>query len=452
MLYWRWGTMAAPDSEETAGLEASVAAERSRALTVRLRLLIIATIGIVVMFIIGNPVVRSGATAPYFALRLTSLFCLVAFLLATYRPSFPRYQSFWGIVLSAMVAMLAARGGVLRGDIAVIATLHIILVLLTSAVLPWGMACQAVVVLVCSVAMSCALLVLGLPGPGDVDVLVLINTAAGALLSMFVAYQSRTVFDRGARENLRLRIAQEHNRALNEELEAKVRARTAELEGTLADQRAVTRAISHDLRQPLRHIEGYARMLEDELGPSLDTGNLENLDRVRTATVRMGRMVDSLLELTRVSGRLVERQSVDLSACVAELCVELAGRDSSREFKFEITSGMREVCDPALTRDLLRELLDNAWKFTREQDIAHIEFGRRDEAWFVRDNGTGFDMQHTRRLFHAFERLHHVAEFEGEGMGLAIAERIVRSHGGRIWAESEPNHGSTFLFTLHEEG
>jgi len=443
--------MTALDLAEAADLEASVAAERSRTLTVRMRLLVVATIGIVVMFIVGNPVVPVGSTAPYYALRLTSLVLLGGFLFATYRPGFARFQAFWGIVLATTVAVLAARGGMLRGDIAVVATLHIILLLLTSAVLPWGVACQLVVVLICGVAMSSTVYVLGAPEPGSSDVLVLINTVAGALLSMFVAYQSRASFDRGARENLRLRMAEEHNRSLNEELEAKVHARTAELEETLADQRAVTRAISHDLRQPLRHIEGYARMLEDEVGPSLAADNLEHLDRVRTATVRMGRMVDSLLELSRVSGRLVERHRVDLSACVAELCVELAGRDPDREFKFEIASGLRESCDPALTRDLLRELLDNAWKFTREQEVAHIEFGRRDDAWFVRDNGAGFDMQHTRRLFHAFERLHHVAEFEGEGMGLAIAERIVRSHGGRIWAESEPNDGATFLFTLHEE-
>ncbi|MFN2426531.1 MAG: ATP-binding protein [Candidatus Binatia bacterium] len=432
-------------------LELSVDAERRRMFTVRLRLLVMATIGIVIMFSLGNPAVHTGTTAPYFALRLLALAILGAFLFATYRPRFATYQQVGGIALATVIALLSARGGVLRGDIAVIATLHIILVMMTAAVLPWGVVCQAVVVLICGVSMSTAVMWIGMPRLGDVDVLVLINMAAGCLLSMFVSWQSRTTFDRAARENLRLRALEERNRSLNEELEAKVRARTAELEGTLADQREVTRAISHDLRQPLRHIEGYARMLEDDLGPTLSADHLDRLDRVRASTVRMGRMVDSLLALTRVSGRIVERHRFDMSACAAELCEEIRRAEPQRSVRCTIAPGLTDDCDPALTRDLLRELLRNSWKFTREQPDVHIEFGRRDGIWFVRDNGPGFDMLHTQRLFHAFERLHHVAEFEGEGMGLAIAERIVRSHGGRIWAESEPNHGATFLFTLGGE-
>jgi light-regulated signal transduction histidine kinase (bacteriophytochrome) len=318
-------------------------------------------------------------------------------------------------------------------------------------VLPWGLVCQAIVVLVCTTAMTVALSAIGVPHSGDIDVLVLVNLASGALLSLVVAYQTRNAFDRAARENFRLREAEAFNRALNEKLEVNVRTRTAELEGALGDQRAVTRAISHDLRQPLRHIEGYVRMLEDELGPRLDEKSADRLDRVRTATVRMSRMVDSLLEFSRVSGRLVERKTVDLSTDVCEVYEDLKRGEPERRVDLVVQKGLTDYCDPALTSDLLRELISNSWKFTREQPQARIEFGRRDGAWFVRDNGAGFDMQHTRRLFHAFERLHHVAEFEGEGMGLAIAERIVRSHGGRIWAESEPNHGATFLFTLQED-
>jgi signal transduction histidine kinase len=432
-------------------LEDRVIQERERTLTLRLRLLITATMGIVVMFMLGNPAVRTGSTAPYFALRGAALALLAVFFAATYRAGFARYQSLWGIVLAATIAILAARGGVLRGDLAIVATLHIILSLLTAAMLPWGLVCQAIVVTLCAITMGAALWTIGVPAAGDVDVLVLINMTAGCLLSLLVAYNTRAAFDRAARENFRLREAEAHNRALNEELEANVRARTAELEGALGDQRAVTRAISHDLRQPLRHIEGYVRMLEDEIGPKLDHDSAERLDRVRLATVRMGRMVDSLLEFSRVSGRLVERKTVDLSTDVREVYDDLRRCEPERNVDLVVQKGLTEYCDPALTSDLLRELISNSWKFTREQPQARIEFGRRDGAWFVRDNGAGFDMQHTRRLFHAFERLHHVAEFEGEGMGLAIAERIVRSHGGRIWAESEPNHGATFLFTLQED-
>lgn len=219
----------------------------------------------------------------------------------------------------------------------------------------------------------------------------------------------------------------------------------------LEDQRAMTRAISHDLRQPLRHIEGYTRILEDDLASRLDQDSLDRLDRVRLSAVRVGRMVDSLLALTRVSGRLVERCGVDLGAVADGILEDLARSEPGRSVEFVHEPDLLEHCDPALIRDLLRELLVNAWKFTRDKPDARIELGRRQQAWFVRDDGAGFSMQHTGRLFHAFERLHHVAEFEGEGMGLAIAARIVRSHGGRIWAESEPGEGATFFFTLRED-
>lgn len=436
-------------SDGADGLGRRVEAARRRMMTVRLRLLVGATIAIVLAFIVANPAVRlAGSSAPYVALRFSALVLLLLFLAATWQPWFERRQNAWGVAMATAIAVLSARGGVLRGDIAVAATLHLILVLLNAAILPWGLLWQGLVVLVSVALMLVAVESIGVPPAGHPDVLVLINLGAGWLLSLFVAYQTHAAFDRGARENLRLAEAEQRNRALNEQLEAKVHSRTAELEDALADQRAVTRAISHDLRQPLRHIEGYARLLEDDLGAGLDGKAGEHLDRIRTSSARMGRMVDALLEFSRMTGRLVDRQRFDLSACALELCGDLVRREPARKVEFVVAPGIVADCDPALTRSLLRTLLDNAWKFTREEAAARIEFGRRDEAFFVRDNGTGFDMEHTRRLFHAFERLHHVEEFEGEGMGLAIAEKIVRSHGGRIWAESEPNDGATFLFTL----
>ncbi len=418
-------------------------------MTVRLRLLISVTIAIVLAFIVVDPVVLDARSfGPVTALRFVALVLLLVFLGATWQPWFERQQSAWGVALSVVIAGLAARGALLRDDIAVAVTLHLILVLLDAAILPWGLAWQALVVLASIVVTTATVAVLGAPAAGQGEVLVLTNLAAGWVLSLFVAFQTRAVFERSARENLRLVGAEQRIRALNEELEGKVRSRTAELEDALSDQRAVTRAISHDLRQPLRHIEGYARLLEDDLASRIDDETMEHVDRIRTSSARMGRMVDALLEFSRMTGRLVDRQVFDLSACALDLCGDLVRQEPSRQAEFVIAPGIVAGCDPGLTRSLLRALLDNAWKFTREQPCARIEFGRRDDAFFVRDNGAGFDMQHTRRLFHAFERLHHVSEFEGEGMGLAIAEKIVRSHGGRIWAESEPNRGATFLFTL----
>lgn len=428
-----------------------VAAERRRVVTVRLRLLAWISIAIVLMFSVASPAM--GAEGPVFlALRLGALVFLGACLVASYRPGFAGYQELWGLLMATGIAVFAARGGILRDTIAVTATLDLILVMITAAILPWGLLCQGLVVLITTATTWWAVHSIAAPVHDIGTVFVLINVGAGCLLSLLVAQQTRSSFDRAARENVDLREAQDGIRALNLDLEGKVRLRTEEVEGALADQRAVTHAISHDLRQPLRHIEGYARMLKDDLGGTLDVESLERLDGVRRATVRMGRMVDSLLELSRVSGRLVRRKPVDLSTLAREVGDLLATADSSRRVELVVADGLSADCDPGLARDLLRELLGNAWKFTRGEVEPRVEFGRRDRTWFVRDNGAGFDMEHTRRLFHAFERLHHVSEFEGEGMGLAIAERIVRRHGGRIWAESEPERGATFYFTLHSEG
>ncbi|HEY2772794.1 MAG TPA: ATP-binding protein [Candidatus Binatia bacterium] len=443
--------MAAGDAPEVrdADIEREVDAQRAQTITVRLRLLIAATIGIVLMFLLTNPPAKAGSALPFVTLRLGALASLSGFFALTYWRRFRAIQLPSAMVLAMAVAGLSSVGGILRHDVAVAATLHIILMLMMSAVLPWGVLYQAVLGVLCALWMALIVRTLGVPSPEETSVLILINQFSATLLSLFVAQQTRSAFDRGARENLRLRIAEERNRLLNEQLEAKVRIRTAELEDALADQRAVARAISHDLRQPLRHIEGYASLLEEDLGDALGTDNRDRLERVRTATSRMWRMVDSLLVLSRISVRAVERRSFDISDCAAEIGDELGRGEPVRRVEFRITPGLIEDCDRELMRILMRELLANAWKFTRTRASSTIEVGRNGSGYFVRDNGTGFEMQHSRRMFRAFERLHHTAEFEGEGMGLAICDRIVRRHGGRIWAESEPEEGATFYFTLH---
>ncbi|HYB99591.1 MAG TPA: ATP-binding protein [Candidatus Limnocylindrales bacterium] len=435
-------------AEAITDIEESVAAERRRTLTNRFRVLAWVTLGIALLFIVMRPKASLEMAGRYAILRWTAVAFVAAFIAGTHRRGFVRHQLVWGILLGSGIAVLGTIGGTLRGDIGVTVSLHIILVLMTAAVLPWGVAAQALIVAICGALLAVSVTTIGAPVPGDPAVPTLVNAFAASLLSLFVAYHTRSSFDQAVRENLHLRAAEARNRALNEELEAKVRARTAELEGALTDQRAVTRAISHDLRQPLRHIHGFTRMFEEEFGDTFSAGHREHLDRVRMATLRMDRMVDALLELSRVSGRPLQRTNFDLSRCARELCEELQAGEPERRVELRIAEGLSEHCDGGLTRTLLQQLLANAWKFTRGRDVGVIEVGQRDGAFFVKDNGPGFDMQYARRLFHAFERLHHPAEFEGEGMGLAIADRIVRRHGGRIWAESEPDHGATFLFTL----
>ncbi|HYC55056.1 MAG TPA: ATP-binding protein [Candidatus Binatia bacterium] len=429
-------------------IEAGVVEQRRRTLTSRFRILAWVTLGVALLFIMMRPSASQQMAPRYAVLRWCAVVLVAAFIAWTHRPGYLRHQLLWGLLLSSGIAILGTIGGTLRQDIGVSASLHIIMMLTTAAVLPWGLRPQVVVVAVCGALLTVSVLIIGAPAAGQPAIPTLINAFAAALLSLFVAYHTRSSYDQSVRENLHLRAAEARNRALNEELEAMVRARTAELEAALSDQRAVTRAISHDIRQPLRHIHGFTRMFEEEFGETFGPRHREHLERVRMATLRMDRMVDALLELSRVSGQPLQRSHFDLSRCAREICDELARGEPHRKVEIRIERDLTAECDGGLTRTLLQQLLENAWKFTRGRDQGLIELSRRNEAFMVRDNGPGFDMQHTARLFHAFERLHHPAEFEGEGMGLAIAERIVRRHGGRIWAEAEPDRGATFLFTL----
>ncbi|HYC55585.1 MAG TPA: ATP-binding protein [Candidatus Binatia bacterium] len=193
-------------------------------------------------------------------------------------------------------------------------------------------------------------------------------------------------------------------------------------------------------------------MLSDGVGSDLAEQHREQqLSRVCLATTRMDRMVDALLEISRVGGKPVERGPIDLSGLAAYLAAEMAREEPGRQVQFEVEDGLRAEGDRGLVRSLLRELLSNAWKFTRNIERARVEVGRIGSAFYVRDDGPGFDMQHASRMFDTFERLHHSDEFEGEGVGLAIAARVARRHGGRIWAESRPGAGATLFFTLSDE-
>jgi light-regulated signal transduction histidine kinase (bacteriophytochrome) len=196
--------------------------------------------------------------------------------------------------------------------------------------------------------------------------------------------------------------------------------------------------------------------LLDEYGAQLDERGHAYLNRVRQATQRMGDLIDDLLELARVSRWVLQRQPVDLCEQAGEIVQALQAADSGRQLEF-ICAGTEPLiahADPGLTRVVLENLMRNAWKFTRTRPLARIEFGRTvvdgETVYFFRDNGVGFDMAFAAKLFGNFQRLHAGSEFEGEGIGLAIVNRILRKHGGRIWAEGRPEEGATFYFTLGE--
>jgi len=218
---------------------------------------------------------------------------------------------------------------------------------------------------------------------------------------------------------------------------------------------AFSYSVSHDLRAPLRGIDGFSQALIEDYGGTLDAGARHYLQRVRAATQRMSSLIDDMLTLSRISRTEMRLEAVDLSTLVRSIAQELQGREPERAATFVVPEGLEARGDQRLLRIALENLLANAWKFTRKQPQARIEFGRAaidgKSPYFVRDNGAGFDMAHAGKFFGPFQRLHSVEEFEGTGIGLATVQRVVRRHGGRVWAEGAVGKGATFYFTLEKE-
>jgi signal transduction histidine kinase len=259
-------------------------------------------------------------------------------------------------------------------------------------------------------------------------------------------------------EQTRRRLEQA-NRELekgNRELDLRVRQRTMELEVSTLELEAFSYSVSHDLRAPLRHIEGFASMVLRDGAAQLDATNLRHLHIICESTHRMAALIDALLEMSKLSHAPLRRGPVDLSELAREVAAEVRQGQPDRAARIEVLPDLKVEGDRNLLRDVLMNLLGNAWKFTSKRPDALIEFGRDDAAlespFYVHDNGAGFDMAHANKLFKAFQRLHGQEEFEGTGIGLATVQRIVQKHGGRIWAESAPGKGATFYFTLGEAG
>jgi light-regulated signal transduction histidine kinase (bacteriophytochrome) len=238
------------------------------------------------------------------------------------------------------------------------------------------------------------------------------------------------------------------NDALLHEREA-VQAANQELE-------AFSSAVSHDLRAPLRAIAGFSAILqEQETGP-LNVEQNECVAEIREGARRMNGLIEDLLELSKVARADVVRARTDMTAVARDVLEKLQHADPRREVELLVQEALVVDADPGLLRVVLANLLGNAWKFTSKRQAARIELGaRREESkevvYFVRDDGAGFDMAYVKKLFSAFERLHLASEFEGTGIGLATVQRVIRRHGGRIWAEGQPDHGAVFYFTLGEQ-
>lgn len=242
-------------------------------------------------------------------------------------------------------------------------------------------------------------------------------------------------------------------RELNDRLEERVKARTAELEAVNQELDAFNHSVSHDLRAPLRAVEGFNQALLEDHAQHLDETGRDYLRRTHAAAQRMGKLIDAMYHLSRLGRSMLQLRKVNLSALAGQAVAELRQADPSREVEVAIEADLLAEGDPDLLRAVLANLLGNAWKYTALTPSARIAFGREaDDAgnavFCVRDNGAGFDMRFAEKLFKLFQRLHRDEEFGGHGVGLAIVQRIVRRHGGRIWAEAEKGRGAVFRFTL----
>jgi light-regulated signal transduction histidine kinase (bacteriophytochrome) len=246
--------------------------------------------------------------------------------------------------------------------------------------------------------------------------------------------------------------AESQIRQLNAELEQRVAERTAELTAANKELESFTYSVAHDLRAPLRHIDAFSKILHEDFEAMLPLEAKHYLNSIRGSTAKMSLLVDDLLNLARVGRQELRRRSTPLSRLVDEVLADLRQETAGRKLEWHVEPLPAVECDPGLMKLVFANLLSNAVKYTRPRPVAVIEVGCRrsngDTAVFVRDNGVGFNMKYADKLFGVFQRFHRADEFEGTGVGLATVDRIVRKHGGHIWAEAAVDQGATFYFTV----
>jgi len=241
-------------------------------------------------------------------------------------------------------------------------------------------------------------------------------------------------------------------RKLNEELELRVQQRTVQLLSVNKELESFSYSVSHDLRTPLRSIDGFSQALLEDYTDQLDETGKDYLTRVRSACKRMSNLIEDILSLSRLTRKDMDLREINLSELANDIISDFQENEPKRKVNVKIEKNLQTLGDPVLIRTVLENLLGNAWKFTSKKSKARIDFGKKiinnQEVYYIHDDGVGFDKTYQDKLFAVFQRLHTYTEFKGTGIGLAIVQRIINRYGGRIWAESEIGKGATFYFTL----
>jgi len=239
-----------------------------------------------------------------------------------------------------------------------------------------------------------------------------------------------------------------------EELELRVAERTKQLENSNRELEAFSYSVSHDLRTPLRAINGFSQIILEDYASNLDDRGLQYLQRTRAAALNMGYLIDDILRLSRITRAEITLSTVNITSIVESIVLEFKEREPERNVDFTIQQGLYAKADHNLIKIAMENMISNAWKFTSRNEKASIEFGSMKEngknVFFLKDNGVGFDQTFSDKLFTVFSRLHRASEYPGTGVGLATVKRIINKHGGEVWAYGEVDKGATFYFTLSD--